>query len=135
MKYYLIHGLERKRRIFMQAQLRHSGISASDVTWINNPNKDDVLPLGISRNADLTIGQVAITYKHYLALKDIVEKKLSAAVIMEDNIEFLSNIPERLSQYLSQLPDDWDCIFDSDFFGWHFIEGPIKSGQLVYKKD
>jgi hypothetical protein len=134
MKFYLIHGLERKRRIFMQVQLRHSGIPSTDVTWINNPNKDDPLPAGITNNPDLTIGQVAITYKHYLALKDIVEKKLPVAVIMEDNIEFLSSIPEKLSQYLAQLPEDWDCVFDSDFFDWHFIESPIEPGKLVYKK-
>lgn len=134
MKFYLIHGLDRKRRIFMQAQLRHSEIPASDVTWINHPNKDDTLPTGIVSNPSLTIGQVAITYKHYLALKDIVEKNLPAAVIMEDNIEFLSNVPERLSQYLTQLPENWDCMFDSDFFDWHYSEGPVESGKLIYKK-
>lgn len=112
--------MDRKRRIFMQAQLRHSEIPAGDVTWINHPNKDDVLPVDISNNPGLTIGQVAITYKHYLALKDIVEKKLPEAVIMEDNIEFLSSVPVRLSQYLTQLPESWDCVFDSDFFGWHY---------------
>ena len=134
MKYYLIHGMDRKRRIFMQAQLRHSEIPAGYVTWINHPNKDDVLPIDISNNPSLTIGQVAIIYKHYLALKDIVEKKLPAAVIMEDNIEFLSSVPVRLSQYLTQLPESWDCVFDSDFFGWHYTEGPIESGKFVYKK-
>jgi GR25 family glycosyltransferase involved in LPS biosynthesis len=118
----------------MEMQLRHSGIVAADVTWINHPNKDETLPPGISSNPNLTIGQIAITYKHYLALEDIVRKKLPAAVIMEDNIEFLSNVPERLSQYLSQLPEGWDCIFDSDFFGWRFIETPIEPGKFVYKK-
>jgi len=118
----------------MEMQLRHSGILPSDVTWINHPNKDDILPPGISSNPNLTIGQVAITYKHYLALEDIVLKKLPVAVIMEDNIEFLSNVPEKLSQYLSQLPEDWDCIFDSDFYGWRFIESLIEPGKLIYKK-
>ena len=118
----------------MEMQLRHSGILAPDVTWINHPNKDDPLPVGITNNPNLTIGQVAITYKHYLALADIVQKKLPVAVIMEDNIEFLSNVPEKISQYLAQLPTDWDCVFDSDFFGWHFIESPIEPAKLVYKK-
>jgi len=118
----------------MQTQLRHSRIPVSDVTWINHPNKDDVLPAGIASNPSLTIGQVAITYKHYLALKDIVEKRLPAAVIMEDNIEFLSSVPDRVAQYLAQLPKDWDCLFDSDFFGWTYVESLIEPGKLVYKK-
>lgn len=118
----------------MEVQLRHSGILKSDVTWINHPNKDDPLPEGICSNPNLTLGQIAITYKHYLALKDIVENKYTSAVIMEDNIEFLSLIPEKINEYLSQLPEDWDLVFDSDFFGWRFIESQIKSEQLVYKK-
>ena len=134
MKYYLIHGLDRKRRIFMEVQLRHSGILKNEVTWINHPNKDDPLPEGICSNPNLTLGQIAITYKHYLALKDIVENKYTSAVIMEDNIEFLSSVPAKINEYLSQLPEDWDLVFDSDFFGWRFIESQIKSEQLVYKK-
>jgi len=134
MKFYLIHGLDRRRRIFMQNQLRHSDILDNDVTWINHPNKGDVLPMDISSNPSLTIGQIAITYKHYLALRDIVEKQLPAAVIMEDNIEFLSSVPDRLTQYLAQLPEGWDCLFDSDFFGWHYVEGLIEPGKFVYRK-
>ena len=118
----------------MEAQLRHSGILPSDVTWINHPNKDDILPQNICTNPGLTAGQVAITYKHYLALVDIVDKKLPVAVIMEDNIEFLSNIPEKLSRYISELPEDWDCLFDSDFFGWRYIEAPVYLNKFVYKK-
>jgi hypothetical protein len=53
---------------------------------------------------------------------------------MEDKIEFLSPIPEKINEYLSQLPEDWDILFDSDFFGWRFIESATRSGQLVYKK-
>ena len=134
MQFYLIHGMERKRRIFMEAQFRYFGIPASDVVWINSPNKEDVLPNNICVNPSLTSGQIAITYKHFLALKDIVEKKLDYAVIMEDNIEFLSNVPQVLERYLTQLPKDWDCLFDSDFFGWKFVEGPISETVSVYKK-
>ena len=118
----------------MQNQIRYSGINTDNVTWINHPNVDDPLPDNICKNSTLTIGQIAITYKHYLALKDIVEKNLDAAVIMEDNIEFLSSVQERLQLYLNELSSDWDLLFDSDFFGWHYAEGPVDPGKLVYKK-
>jgi len=118
----------------MKAQFRHFGISEDRVTWINYPNQSDQLPKGICKNQNLTKGQVAITYKHYLALKSIVEKKLEVTVVMEDNIEFLNNVPQKIEEYLSQLPSNWDLLFDSDFLGLKFIEYPLDSNKLVYKK-
>ena len=44
-------------------------------------------------------GQISLTIKHYLALKQIVEKKHKIAVIMEDNVSFTSehqNTSERI---------------------------------------
>jgi len=133
-KYFLIHGLDRKRRIFMQAQIRHMGIPQQDVMWINGPNVGDELPDGLTTNPNLTRGQVAITHKHYLCLKEIVENNYEIGVIMEDNIEFLSNVTTCLNRYLKDLPSDWDMLFDSDFFGWKYIEGPISLEMSVYKK-
>ncbi len=134
-RYYLIHGLERRRKVFMDVQFRHNNIDASTVTWVNHPNADESLPEGICINPGLSRGQVAITYKHYLALKDVVDKGYDYAVIMEDNIEFLENANERIQVYLKQLPGDWDCLFDSDFYFWRYIESPLEKGRFVYRKN
>lgn len=99
----------------MENQFQQFGIT--DVTWVNYPNKYDSLPDGICIKPDLPRGHIACTYKHYLILKDIVERQHPLAVIMEDNIEFRGNVPEALSRYLKDLPEDWDCVFDSDYFG------------------
>ena len=53
---------------------------------------------------------------------------------MEDNIEFRGNVPQALSRYLKDLPADWDCVFDSDYYGLHH-EGPIVPECSVYKCD
>lgn len=128
--YYLIHGIDSSRKPFMEHQFQQFGIT--DVTWINTPNKYDLLPDGICIKPDLPRGHIACTYKHYLILKDIVEKQRPLAVIIEDNIEFRGNVPEALSRYLKDLPDDWDCVFDSDYFGMKF-SGEIKPDCSVYK--
>jgi len=133
-KYYLIHGLDRRRKIFMEAQFRHHGIKKEDVTWVLRPNKDDLLPDGICKNPNLTLGQMAVTYKHYLVLQDIVNTNAELAVVMEDNIEFLSNAPLMIERYLRELPEDWGCLFDGDIFNWHFIESPVSPEKVVYKK-
>ena len=118
----------------MKIQFMLFGISRNQVTWINHPNKGEPLPEGICTNSNLTIGQIAVTYKHFLALQDMVLHSYPVAVIMEDNISFLDNVPAKIEKYLSQLPPDWDLLFDSDFGGWLFIESPTDDDKLVYLK-
>jgi len=119
----------------MDVQFRHNNIDSQIVTWVNHPNADEGLPDGICTNPNLTRGQVAITYKHYLVLKDVVDRGFDYAVIMEDNIEFLENANERIQVYLKQLPGDWDCLFDSDFNFWRYIESPLEKNRFVYRKN
>jgi GR25 family glycosyltransferase involved in LPS biosynthesis len=114
-------------------QFNRFGIPQSDVTWITSPNKGDAMPPGICTNTLLTPGQISCTYKHYLALNDIVEQNHSYAVILEDNIEFRSNVPKRLEHYLLDLPSGWDTVFDSDIL-FHYIEGPVSPFTSVYSK-
>lgn len=132
--YYLIHGLDKKREVFMKAQFRHFGIPLNNVTWINYPNYNDPIPKNICTNPQLTAGQIAITYKHYLVLDKIVKKRTEVSVIMEDNIEFFGNVPSALEKYLSQVPKTWDLLFDSDFYGLNFIEEPLVENKIIYKK-
>jgi GR25 family glycosyltransferase involved in LPS biosynthesis len=135
MKYYLIHGVDASRKEFMLDQFAAYGIDNNDVTWLCHPNKNEIedhmIP-GYTTKMDLSKGQISCTIKHYLALKDIVEKGYPYAVIMEDNLCFKGNVPERLEQYLKQLPPDWDTLFDSDWTT--YIEGPVTPDCLVYKK-
>ena len=112
--YYLIHGIDLYRKPFMEKQFKTYGLSDKDVTWITYPNKNDPLP-DICGNEHIPKGIISCTYKHYLALKDIVERGCKYGVIMEDNIEFRNNVPNALERYLRDLPSDWDCLFDSDF--------------------
>jgi len=130
MKYYLIHGIDPSRKPFMEEQFQKFGIT--NVTWITHPNKNDFIPHGICTKSDLPRGHIACTYKHYLILKDIVENQHPLAVIMEDNIEFRENVPEALSRYLKDLPENWDCVFDSDYFGMKYA-GEINPNCSVYK--
>jgi GR25 family glycosyltransferase involved in LPS biosynthesis len=128
--FYLIHGIDPTRKPFMQDQFQKFGVT--NVTWITHPNKNDPIPDGICTKSDLPKGHISCTYKHYLILKDIVEKQHPFAVIMEDNIEFRGNVPDALSRYLKDLPDDWDCVFDSDYFGMKY-DGQITPATSVYK--
>lgn len=130
MKYYLVHGIDFSRKAFMEDQFQKFGVK--DVTWVNYPNKYDRLPSGICSKPDLPRGHVACTYKHYLILKDIVENQYPLAVLMEDNIEFRGNVEDAIDRYIKDLPPDWDCVFDSDYFDMKF-DGEINPDCSVYK--
>jgi len=135
-KYYLIHGADENRKKLMNEQIIKGGIDPNDVTWIEGYNKGDLSPELISivsTNNGLKPGEVSCALKHYLALRKIVENKDNLAVIMEDDAVFKDNVPTQLNKYLDQLPDDWDILFESDYFKYN--EGAVSEDKLVYKKN
>ena len=134
MKYYLIHGGVSERRTFMENQFIKFDIPYEDVFWILEPTSIDEVPEHACCQTDLKNGARICTYKHYLALKDICEQEYPLAVIMEDNIEFNSSVPNLIERYLADLPSDWSCLFDSDICNLHYIEGPVSYDMSVYKK-
>ena len=134
-KYYLIHGIDKTRKSFMERQFADFGIDEKEVTWLSHPNKNELTREIISQycgNPSLTLGQISCTIKHYFAIQDIVKNQYELAVIMEDNVGFKSDVPFRLYTYLQHLPKDWDVLFDSD---WKtFSETKTSPDITVYKK-
>ena len=140
MKYYVIHNLESYRYENIINLLKDSKINIEDVKFINHPNKNEltysIKKSAVQKNSNLKDGWISCSYKHYLALKDIVENEYEYAVIMEDNIGvFYENIIDRLEKYKKQLPSDWDIIFDSVWFDYSWLnEEEVTSDKLVYRK-
>jgi GR25 family glycosyltransferase involved in LPS biosynthesis len=152
MKYYLIHGVDKMRESRMINEFLNANIPLDDVCWIRCHNKDTltydfVKQLLIQTESNtcgipvaagcptLRPGQISCTFKHYLALEDMVKNNYPYAVIMEDNIFFNGNVPERINIYIQQLNNfypDWDILFDTN---WKtYAEGPIINGLFVYPK-
>lgn len=148
---YLIHGVDTSREARMIKEFNSAGIDVSGVEWIRHPNKDEIsdslfkqiVNQSPSNSCGIYIapGQVnrgvaSCTFKHYLALKDIVENKYEYSVIMEDNFHFFNgiNIPERLNLYIEQLNilyQDWDILFDLNYGK---SDHSVIAGQYVYPK-
>jgi len=134
LSYYVIHGNIQSRELDITSQFNKFGIHLSDVTWIRYPNREDKCLDNLCINPLTTRGNICCTYKHYLVLKDIVERNLDMAVVIEDNVSIYGNVPNAIEKYLNEVSSDWDCIFDSDICGLHFIEGPISPAKSLYKK-
>lgn len=117
-KFYLIHNGDMDRYNFMMKEFITNGIDKDNVVIIRGPNKEDVsdeLHKQSCTNPEKTTkGQTSVTYKHYLAIKDISESNCEMGVIMEDNIEFFGNVMDALERYIKDMDDDWDILFDSD---------------------
>ena len=155
MKYYLIHGVDSSRKQHMLNEFQKAGINNDDVQWIEGNNKDDLsaeLIASIMNKEDrhccgvlmpaggggIRRGQISCSYKHYLALKDMVENGYEYCVIMEDNMAFAGTVPAALDRYLAELNTyypDWDALFDCYWNrNAHYIEGPVTPDRVVYLK-
>lgn len=137
-KYYLVNGVDRSRDSFMKNQFDKAKIPQNEILWIKSHNKTELTEEFINKNCmDITkmkLGQLSCTYKHYLALKDMVENNIDIGIIMEDNIEFnTTNFPKNLKEYLRELPADWDLLFESDTLP--YIESPIDPKKKIYRKN
>ena len=150
-QYYLIHNNDLIRKERMINEFIKAGINLDDIKWIIKPERNEItmefinkfVAGGITKtnnryiNAqnELSLGVMICSFKHYLALNDIILNNYEYAVIMEDNMRFEGNVPETINKYIEQLNEnykDWDIIFDNEWS--HYNEGEVKEGLLVYPK-
>lgn len=141
LKFYVIHNLEKNRYENTINLLKNSGVNIADVTFINHPNKNEltykIKKKAVQKNSKIKDGWISCSYKHYLALEQIVNNKDELAVIMEDNIgEFYEPIYDRISKYLEELPEDWDVLYDSVWGDYKLLaEEEVVEKKLVYTKN
>ena len=151
-KYYLIHGGDVERKEIMINEFKKWNFDLDNINWILHPNKNELtdelinklIIKGPSMTANIPIdenlllsrkGIISCTYKHYLALEDIIKNNYDYGVIIEDNIVFTNYIPSLIPLYIKQLEDtygDWDICFDGCFAP--YIEMRTTPDLLVYPK-
>ena len=114
-------GLDNTRKDFLIKEFSEYGLDMKYVTWMEGNNKDDLtddlvknIYLEDPKNP-MKRGEVSCTYKHYLALMDIVKNNRQFAVIMEDDVCFKKNIPNMLKLYLDEL--------EQYHPGWNVLSG------------
>lgn len=144
-RYFVIHNLEPERRARLLRDFKQYGVDHNYVKWMLHPNAADLTDAFIAQNTQdgrslypyeskypLRTGQIACTYKHYLALKDIVARSYPYAVVIEDNMGLTANVPALVRRYLRELPAEWSILFDNTLL--EYIEGKTSDDRLVYPK-
>jgi GR25 family glycosyltransferase involved in LPS biosynthesis len=149
---YLIHNKDESRAKIMIDQFTKSNIDYNTIKWMIYPNKEDITEEIINASVNmypsfccgrlmlpsyliLRKGMISCSYKHYLCLKDMVEKKIQFGLIIEDNILFKNNISELIPKYIDQLNTlypEWDILFDGSWTNYR--EGIINKDIFVYPK-
>lgn len=59
----------------------------------------------------LTPGNVGAIYSHRAVLQYAKDKNLSDIFILEDDVEFHEDLNDLFSEFIKEVPDDWDIIF------------------------
>ena len=153
-KFFLIHNKDPKRKEVVLNQLTSNGVNIEDIEFIEHPNKNEltyeIKKLAVQRKkyrhnqafpnieGSIKDGWICVTYKHYLALKQIVENNYSLAVIIEDNVGYISSdVIKTLERCLEEMPNNWDIVFDSTHAHSFPMmgEGQVKEDKIVYKKN
>jgi GR25 family glycosyltransferase involved in LPS biosynthesis len=146
-------GVDDSRKEFLFDQFKQYNLNEKDITWMEGNNKDDLTDDFIksiyvhNKEIDentLKKGRISCTYKHYLSLKDIVEKDRPYAAILEDDVSFNQDIQltiQKIIEDANKYYPDWDIIFDGDInhswgpCAYYYDEEKVSSGKLVYKKN
>jgi hypothetical protein len=79
---------------------------------------------------NLNPAQICITIAHIEIYREILEKGYKRCLILEDDALLCDNFFERLNEYNSQLPEDFDLGLINDGCGFHASD--IQPSQIWY---
>ena len=132
--------VKRKRR--MMTQLEAAGVD--DVTWVYCANRDHVAHFDAamracihpeyvqhpwSRGAVMANGTLSLAIKHQIAARDIVQRGLPAAIVLEDDAIVPSDLWRRLA--LLETPRDADVFYLGSYSSRAHV-GTLRRSQVLH---
>mgnify|MGYP003110308421 CR=1 FL=1 len=84
---------------------------------------------------ELTKSEKSIAYKHIKIWEDIVNNKISTALILEDDLLFSDRFVEVFNFNLLSTPKDWDLIFIGNGCNLRIPKRKVKDGVVAYRKE
>ena len=122
--------VERKKHLL--SQFEHHGIT--NYEFIEHFDRDHISNDDrriFNENVSDMLAAVHLTHIH--AYKEI-ENKYDHALIVEDDIILTDNFVNKLQEYLTQLPEDYDMLFIGDGCNHHIARDKLISNVNVYKR-
>ncbi|NQU94779.1 MAG: glycosyltransferase family 25 protein [Candidatus Omnitrophica bacterium] len=86
--------------------------------------------------------EISLALKHLECYRQVVDKEIKEAIIVEDDVILDKNFCETFNLYLKQTPRDYDMIYFSSHFSWdklndgsgNSIPLATQPGKYVYKR-
>ncbi|CAG8737636.1 35421_t:CDS:1, partial [Racocetra persica] len=83
-----------------------------DVEYFDAVSKfDKILQKYANENGEVTVGQRACYVTHYLVYHTVIDKGFNNVLILEDDVDFESNITDIMTDIHRNLPESWDTLF------------------------
>jgi len=132
MKIFIIHYkklIERKQSILSQFE-KHN---ITDYEFIEI-DRDELYNHDISMfQSDYANCQIAISLSHFNAYKQISDKYYNG-LIFEDDVILSDNFIDKLNNYITQLPEDYDMLFIGDGCNFHIETHKLIPNKNIYEK-
>ena len=86
--------------------------------------------------------EISLALKHLECYRQVVDKEIKEAIIMEDDVVLDKNFCETFNFYLKQTPRDYDMIFFGSAFSWDKLNSgsgnsiplAIQPAKYAYKR-
>lgn len=101
-----------ERRDFIEAELASLGWQGERIVACDG-RKQEMPPMAapfFARSAHLSPAQIACSVSHMLTWQQVVDRKIPAALILEDDARLAPDLGEVIEGALTHLPADWDIV-------------------------
>lgn len=80
-------------------------------------------------------GELSLHLKHFYVYQMMVNENITEALVFEDDVVLSDGFKDKLTEYMAQLPSNYDMLFLGDGCLLHIPSNELVSGQYVYKKN
>jgi GR25 family glycosyltransferase involved in LPS biosynthesis len=118
-QYYMCHYQKLvERKVYVENVVSKYNI---ELNWILDYDKEVLDEVELTKSfpflysdkngQKLSKAEISLVMKHYFAFKDTVEKNYENVVVFEDDIILVDDFDKKLSDYINQLPEDYDILW------------------------
>jgi glycosyl transferase, family 25 len=137
MKIYVLHYSKlTDRKSHILSQFKKHGIQEFEI--IERFDKDEITDeqctLFDPNYVTNKRAQLSLHLKHLYVYERIITEDIEEALILEDDVILSDNFIHKLTEYMTQLPNNYDMLFIGDGCQLHIPANRIVPNQYIYDK-
>ena len=137
MKIYVLHNSKlTSRKDHILSQFKKHGIE--EFEFIEHFDKDEITdeqcPEFDQNYITNRRAQLSLHLKHLYAYKLMITENIEESLIFEDDVILSDNFIHKLTEYMTQLPTNYDMLFIGDGCQLHIPANRIVPNQYIYER-